>query len=370
VSRRVTGPRVDAAKCEDPDLATRLTRSAIAWYTGRTPLRFPIVVQRQNFSLRVKIMHLLKLCHPRGIQFIELDGLAESSGTWRQVKPIAERVGRTLDSSHGSWKWHEVSQMIVSGRASITFTAHELCIMESDGRIFSLGFFKERSLSTRTYRYGYFGRLPMSLLRSGTIDLPRSNIVWQYLRKVDFCAAWVGVFVKSGGTVVAAGYEAGLGVVVNVADPSQRRLIGLETGRLGIGLGGSVGAAIGILTGFRSSNSMKGHVQNEWDFSIAVAERWDTYLRSIQSSQQITKFFGEVKALGGLAKAARNIKPELQNAAASLAKGGDIYKICDTGSGSFDDGTPNIALLDLPGGKGLELGVFRTSTRVVDVQMI
>ncbi|MER2601946.1 MAG: hypothetical protein ABTR27_06280 [Candidatus Competibacter phosphatis] len=321
-------------------------------------------------------MHLLKLCHSRGIQFIELDGFSGSSGTWRQVKPIPERVGRIMSSAHGTWKWEEVSQTMVSGRSSITFTAHELCLEESDGQIFSLGFFAKPSLPTqqyRQYRYGYFRRLPASLLRKGNFVLPRSNIVWQYIKQVDFCAAWVGIFVKSGGTVVAAGYEAGLGVVVDVADPSQRRLIGLETGRLGAGLGGSIGAAIGILTGFPNANSMKGHVQEGWDFSFAFEERWDTYLRSIQSVQsvdRVAKFFGEARALGGLAKASKNIKPELASAASSMAKGGDIYKICDTGSGTFVDDKPNIALLDLPGGKGLELGVFATSTRVVDVQGI
>jgi hypothetical protein len=140
--------------------------------------------------------------------------------------------------------------------------------------------------------------------------MPRANWAWSFQNKPDFKSAWVGVFGKVEGHVAVVGLESAIGVIFNVIAPATKYLISIQTDRAGLGLGDSI-----------------------------------------------------VKHL-------KDPTPQLIKAANSLSELGDVYKVAGTGSGALNGDSPTISIFDIPGGKGLEIGVYRTWVEVIDIQKL
>jgi hypothetical protein len=308
-----------------------------------------------------------------------VDNLHDDSGTWRQVVPYALEAGRRLKTSHGTWEWHKVVKTFGSARAHKTIVLYEFVLNDGGGVSVSLGYYEKQSLPTGKPWHGAFmGRLSTRNISVNHVILPATNRYWLLTYQASLHPAWFGVFFKVGGHLAVAGQESGTGVIASTADFSAKYGIAIETGRVGPGLGGSAGIAVGILTGFPSALAMKGKRSEGWDFGLALAENWGSYLNLFNDGGKYAELAQLLHKLGPMMKMTDNAK-QISSQIENLGGLADIYKVYQAGDsaigGAGETATQSdaqtINLFDIPtAGKGIELSLHKTWSEITRVEPI
>ena len=159
---------------------------------------------------------------------------------------------------------------------------------------------------------------------------------------------WIGVGVKGGGTVVVAGMEYLTGKVFNLGDLSVGNNFQMLSVRLGVGLGGGVGAVVCLVFNCLNIMNLDETDQDDWGVNIALGPKWDGVVKVLKNY----KFFGTLAKFGK--HVARLHPSDLESVRNSMAYLYTAYDIANSAG-------PKLVTIDIPGaGVGAELSVNKT----------
>jgi len=168
----------------------------------------------------------------------------------------------------------------------------------------------------------------------------------------DYSSCWFGVGFK-GGFSLGPGFEDVEGFMFNVGDPSAYFWCGVSSLRVGMGLGGSVGLTLMMLTGCPDVKKMNKRQITDWGIDLSIGAKWSTLIGCV-------KHWDKYKALAEWGKAQDNIlnpkRVDLMN---------QIFNNGKSAYQGFTSKEPELLTVDLPASFGLEasasykLGTFR-----------
>jgi len=99
---------------------------------------------------------------------------------------------------------------------------------------------------------------------------------------------WVGVILTSSGEVLF-GSHGGYGKLWKLDDPNQSADVTIEGSKIGLGLGGSGGTDIMIVTGVKNIRDLHEHVTIEPDFDLALGGKLGGYLKGVKGVGKVVK---------------------------------------------------------------------------------
>jgi hypothetical protein len=180
---------------------------------------------------------------------------------------------------------------------------------------------------------------------------------------------WIGLGAKSGGTLVAARAEMGMGLVWNVADgrPCFYDAVSVAGG---LGLGASTGVVLSLFI-CRNPLQLVGQSSEGFDFNLALGAKWSSFLKSAAKLESSWTALNYLKTLakttaGGKAAAAtlRTAGLGSRIAGAEFESLANLAKTLATTSGVDTEG--GFTFLDVPmATPGLEIS-FVYGTQKID----
>jgi hypothetical protein len=156
---------------------------------------------------------------------------------------------------------------------------------------------------------------------------------------------WLGVGLKTGGTMVTVGFENTEGGIMNLGNPNVRNWFSLTSVRFGLGLGGGTGLT--AICVFNCDNIRRLHnTQNtDWGVNFALGERWDTVARTLKNM----RFFSTVVRIGPSLSGFRPSHIEtIRNGLHYLYNEYDVL---------LSGGDPKVVCIDTPASAGLEVSL-------------
>ena len=157
---------------------------------------------------------------------------------------------------------------------------------------------------------------------------------------------WIGVGTKYGGQLLAAGVEAVDGGIFCVDNPNWFYQFGVNNVRLGLGLGGAIGAV--AIVGFNISSimAMDGAEMTDWGLNLSLGGKWKEIGKALLKWKHY-KTLANVGIRAGMLRDIEEIKLSVNY----------LWNAFDIGSRG---GKPVIAIIDLPAGTGLEVSLVYT----------
>jgi len=180
-------------------------------------------------------------------------------------------------------------------------------------------------------------------------EYPRPNVS-------DRTNAWLGVGGKAGTQFIVVGIETLTGYVASLDDVGKGMAIAASINRLGPGIGVSGGVCIIYITGVKDPGDLRGFQQGDWDFNLSLGGNWGKMAKGAKPLSRLKPLIDKVMKLG--AKTPGGLKQLLK---AHPDKWIELIKTARTMKdflGIDPDGEPNILIVDVPLGGGVEASVF------------
>lgn len=164
---------------------------------------------------------------------------------------------------------------------------------------------------------------------------------------------WMGIGLKTGGTLFVVGMENTEGKLFNIGNPNATYGFSVLSARLGVGLGGGTG--LSVLCAFNCDNPMvrlHNTETTDWGVNISLGGQWGKIAKTLKNS----RFFTRVARVGAkLTRLVPSAAEEFRNDMHYLYTAFDI--------GSMDK-KPKVVTIDTPAGVGLELSVNYTIGKI------
>lgn len=168
--------------------------------------------------------------------------------------------------------------------------------------------------------------------------------------------AWLGVAGKGGTQFVVVGIETVAGYVASLDDVGKGMAIAASINRLGPGFGVSGGLCIVYITGVKEPGALNGHQQGDPDFNLSLGGNWGKIAKGAKGAEKLKPLIDCVKRLG--ASTPGGFKNLLK---AHPDKWIELIKTARTAKdflGIDPNGPPNVLMVDLPVGAGVEASLF------------
>jgi hypothetical protein len=164
----------------------------------------------------------------------------------------------------------------------------------------------------------------------------------------DKYSTWFGLGYKGGGILVAAGMEYLSCTMRNVGMPSEHHDFQILSARVGLGLGGSVGAVACLIYNCSNLYDLNDTQASDWSVNVAFAGKWGDVVDGLTKYD----FFPSLLRIGKVVNSKTALVPSdienIRNAMSYLWTGHDYLQ----GSG----GKAKMITVDIPGaGIGYEL---------------
>jgi hypothetical protein len=164
---------------------------------------------------------------------------------------------------------------------------------------------------------------------------------------------WIGFGIKTGGMLAVAGSEATVGHLYKVGNTTESVRFSRVGLRLGIGLGGSVGAVVMLV--FNAPNIWQLHRMrnDDWGLNLALGKNWTKVGKALKNAP----FYSRIVKL---AKSANSFRPQHIDAAGELME----YAYNAFEVASVKKGSPKIVTFDTPIGAALEVSINKSFGRI------
>jgi hypothetical protein len=159
---------------------------------------------------------------------------------------------------------------------------------------------------------------------------------------------WMGIGLKTGGTLFVVGMENTEGRMFNIDNPTARYDFSILSARLGLGLG--AGSGLCAVCVFNCDNPMvrlHNTETTDWGVNISLGGQWSKAAKFLKNS----RFFVRVSRVG--ARLTRLVPAAVEEFRNDLHY---LYTTFDIGSASG----PKMVTIDTPAGIGLEVSVNYT----------
>ncbi len=163
---------------------------------------------------------------------------------------------------------------------------------------------------------------------------------------------WFGIGVKGGGHLAIVGKETFEGWVVSADNYDNSFFVNIDGWRLGPGLGGSVGAALIIVTSLDDPRKLNGHMIDAKDFQANMGAKWGSLAKGAAKLGFVQRLAKSSKMWGKVGKGA--IAAGEWEKTRELVKGSISALGIDTNAAE-----PQVEVIEIPGvGTGLELSAY------------
>ena len=164
---------------------------------------------------------------------------------------------------------------------------------------------------------------------------------------------WLGIGGKFGGGLIG-GYDDAEIAMVSMDDPSEWFWMKVSTWRLGLAAGASGTVVLGVVTGVSNPRKQVDGVKlSDWDYQISIGGRWKTVVGTLAKLPAVVKVAKAVKAGNRMKKAATVFgKGEWEKFATTLKSA-----FAEMGVNTTPN-KPEVYVIDLPAGGGVEVGVY------------
>lgn len=160
---------------------------------------------------------------------------------------------------------------------------------------------------------------------------------------------WIGVGFKGGGILGIGGVDYMSGTLRNLGLLGEHHDFQIASGRLGLGLGGSVGVIACIVYDCPNLYVLNDTTVDDWSINAAFGPKWDSIVKGLRGY----KFFETVLKMYSKAKLVPSDIDNLRNSASYLYTAGDIAMA--------QKGAPKLVTIDVPAaGVGVELSAYIT----------
>ncbi|MEP6924412.1 MAG: hypothetical protein ABI954_08090 [Pyrinomonadaceae bacterium] len=164
---------------------------------------------------------------------------------------------------------------------------------------------------------------------------------------MDNYSSWIGFGFKGGGILGIGGVDYLSGTMRNVGFLSEHHDFQVLSARLGLGLGGSVGAVACFVYNCSNLYALNDTIADDWSINVALEVKWDAIADGLKNF----KFFPTLAKLGakaaGWSKATPGDITNLRNGMSYIYTAQDIVTM---------NGSPKLVTIDIPGaGVGYEL---------------
>lgn len=167
---------------------------------------------------------------------------------------------------------------------------------------------------------------------------------------------WFGIGGKAGTQFVVVGIETLVGYVASLDDMGKGMALGASINRVGPGFGASGGICLIYITGVKGPGELNGYQQGDGDFNLSLGGNWGKIAKSagaIRKLQPLIEFITKLGVRSPKAlKAALKAHPDKW---IEMIKAGKTVKEF---MGVDPNGAPNVMLIDLPIGGGVEASIF------------
>jgi hypothetical protein len=167
--------------------------------------------------------------------------------------------------------------------------------------------------------------------------------------------AWLGIGGKAGTMFVVVGIETMTGYVVSLDDMSKGMGVTASINRLGLGAGVTGGLCIIYMTGIQSPGDLNGYQQLDADFNLSLGGNWGKMAKTAKLAKLKPLIQAVMKVGARTPKAfqqALKAHPDKWVELVKAAKSSNEFMGIDPG------GAPNVFVLDVPIGGGVEASVF------------
>lgn len=162
---------------------------------------------------------------------------------------------------------------------------------------------------------------------------------------------WVGIGIKSGGSLLIGGVETTTGKFFNVGNPGVTYNFNIVSRRWGLGLGGGGGLVVIFVFKLKSLYWLNHRSVDDWGVNISIGGKQFEILKFLANKN----FFHTVRYVGRSLNLLTNYIEDFRNVSSFL------YNVND-----FDSKADHpILSLDVPGvGLGLELSAFKSYGKI------
>lgn len=175
-------------------------------------------------------------------------------------------------------------------------------------------------------------------------------------RAAEKTKAWIGIGGKAGTQFFAVGIETLTGYVASLDDLGKGMAITASINRLGPGFGVSGGLCIIYVTGVERPGQLNGHQQGDWDFNVSLGGNWGKIANGAAKAKKLQPLIDVIKTIGaktpGGLKAALKASPDKWVELVKAGKSVNEFMGLDPKAG------PNVLVVDVPLGAGVEASVF------------
>ncbi len=172
----------------------------------------------------------------------------------------------------------------------------------------------------------------------------------------DRTNAWIGLAGKAGTQFIVVGIETVAGYVVSLDHVGKGMAIAASINRVGPGFGASGGVCIVYITGVKDPAALNGFQQGGGDFNLSLGGNWGKMAKSAKSVERLKPLINALKRLN--ATTPGGLKQMLK---AHPDKWVELIKTARTFKetiGIDPNGEPNVLMVDLPAGAGVEASLF------------
>ncbi|HCA56646.1 MAG TPA: hypothetical protein DEP46_01545 [Blastocatellia bacterium] len=168
----------------------------------------------------------------------------------------------------------------------------------------------------------------------------------------DASKTWMGIGLKTGGTLFVVGMENTEGRMFNLQNANIRYDFSILSARLGLGLGGGTGlCAVCVFNCDNPIVRLHNTETTDWGVNVPLRRKWSKIAKTLKNS----RFFVRVTRVG--ARLSRLVPAEVEAFRNDLHY---LYTAFDVASSSG----PKLVTIDTPAGVGLELSANYTIGRL------
>ncbi len=165
---------------------------------------------------------------------------------------------------------------------------------------------------------------------------------------------WIGVGFKGGGILGIGGVEYMSGTLRNLGLMQEHHDYQVGSGRIGLGLGGGVGAIACIVLDCPNLYSLNDTKVDDWSINFALAVKWDGIVDALRGY----KFFSSVVKL-------KDFKKVTPTDLSNIRDGVSYISNASTAPGVRAGSGPRLVTIDVPfAGVGYELSASVSSGRI------
>lgn len=117
----------------------------------------------------------------------------------------------------------------------------------------------------------------------------RPAAMWDLTKVIETSNVWLGVFASGAVTTGAARIKLFYGFVAKLGDKKNVYFVGGDSGALALGLGGSLDAGFGIMTGFKTAQKMVGHTAWDLGFQLGPINKFARSVKALQYSEKVSR---------------------------------------------------------------------------------